>query len=296
MNDQAPATPEAARHAMGAAAERARRRFTELLAAGREQHAYAVAQQARWTPERAKLAQVPASHPDANTRASIDLLLETYQAMAAMQAQVIAAFERNLQVLASGAVPQPGQLLVPSRLPGFFEQKRRMHLAHARYLMRFNAPGVDAALRASGRDGTINPVDPAQAAERRADINELQAAAGASQALGAWLEKLGADLADVRRINRFGIDGFAGWERMDAAERKTFVTHGDWARLEAHLPLLRELQERSQAFEPLRKRFVAWQPQKPKFALGDPDEHAPQAAAPDLSLGGGGQASKLRLF
>lgn len=293
MSDQAPRTPAEARAALNQAAERARRRFTQLRAAAQAQRAYALAQQARWRPERAKLAQVAADHPDANTRASIDLLLETYAAMAALQAIVIAAFDQNLQVLAAGAVPAAGQLLIPSRLPGFFEQKRRMHLAHARYLMRFNAPGVDAALRASGHEGTIAPVDAAQAAARKAEIAAVASAAAGSQALATWLAKLGADLADVRRINRFGIDGFAGWERMDPAARKAFVTHPDWARLEAHLPLLRELQERSAAFEALRSRFVPWKPQRPAFADGDAPE---PAARPELQLGGGGQASKLRLF
>ncbi len=297
MSDEAPRTSAEARAALKSAAERAKRRFQALQVSAREQHVYARAQQAHRKPERAKLDQVAPTHPDANTRASIDLLLDTYAAMEAMQALVIAAFDQNIKVLDSGVVPKPGMLVVPSRLPGFFEQKRRMHLAHARYLMRFNAVGVDAALRAAGHDGIINPVDGKHAAERKADVDDLAAAAAKSQALATWLEKLGADLAAVKRICVFGVTGFAGWAQLDAAQRKAFVTHPDWALLEGHLDLLRELQARSHAFEPLRKRFVAWKPQRPKFLDGDdPEAPAPRAVATDLQLSGGDRASKLRLF
>ena len=256
----------------------ARRHFGDLLKNAKVQLSYAKDQQARWKREMKPLEAFKddVSRPENNTYVSMDLLHQTYVAMQAMLEIEIAAYAHNLEVVGPNGALGHGTFLVPTRTLAYLEQQRRMTLAHARYLVRFNLPGIDAVLRATGLGQCIFPVSEAQQAEREAVVAKLAEAATASQALGSYLETLGADLLEVRQINKWGMQWFEGWPGATAEARRTMIEHPDWARLEGLLPLLQELHERTSTFAPLQALMVPWKREPLPFAV---PKHAASARA-----------------
>ncbi len=280
----------------------ARRHFGDLIKNAQVQLTYAREQQARWKREMKPLEAFKddVSRPENNTYVSMDLLHQTYVAMQAMLELEIAGYEHNLEVVGPNGSLGHGNLQVPTRTLAYLEQKRRMDLAHARYLVRFNLPGIDAVLRATGLGQCITPASDAQRAERAEVVGKLTSAAEASQGLGRFLERLSADLLAVRQLNKWGMQVFDAWDATGADARKALIEHPDWSRLEGQIPLLQELHERTATYLPLQAVFVPWKREPLPFAA---QKHVAAQPAParkgtdrlDLQSGSTGRQSTIRL-
>ena len=256
-----------AQAAWEAAAPEARKTITALFEQTKAQLAYAKDQQARWAKEMRALAAYKddVSKPENNTYVSVAQLHEAYGAMQKMKEIELAALQHDLQVVSSQSAGA-GNIAVPTASPAWVEQKRRMHLAMSRYLVRYNMAGIDAVLRAAGKPPAINPVDEAQRAERAQVTERLQAAAASSDALGPFLQHLGGELAALRDLNKRAMGVFAEWDRMDAAGREAVIMNPEWDRFEGGIELLQRLYERCAPFPTLQRLFVPWKQEKLPFS------------------------------
>lgn len=245
--------------------------FAKLIAAAKERQAFATVQKERWTKRRAELAAFKnaTKKPEHNTYVSVDMLTTLYAQWQRRCEIEIVTNQANLKLLDFEGVPSALVYTNPLLLPEYLEAQCREHLANGRYLVRFHIQGIDAVLRATNQGQTINPIDAADREKREGRANTLRAGAQANLASSQFLAQLGADLATVRTLLKWGATAFKTFDKADAAAKSKVLQDPRWSQLADLIPLLQQLHPKTAPFPLIQQYMAKWELDKQPFSVLD---------------------------
>ena len=217
---------------------RASQVFLRQLGQARERLAHVSARQRMW--------EARAAEPVADFHRQNARILARFYGAQRRQLEIEAqAAQANLAVAGSDGLPDAAALRVPDDDPAYCLARRQADFFLAVFLWRADGEGIDAALRATGRAGAIQPLDADEAAALAARADGLRAAAAADPELGRHLGWLAGELVEAEAL--------LGWaqgalKRLDGAE-------ADWAQLAEKLAVLRSLRAKAAAWPALAGLF-----------------------------------------